>query len=417
MKSWLAAAASAEVLADGLAVVWIDADDMGLAEVVSRLLVLGATIEQVTSRLLYFAPDVPLDATGRADVGLALDAHPVALAVIDAFDPALELQGLDPNVTSEVQRFLREVVGVFHASGIATLIPDHLAKDPKRRGGYPIGSQRKHTGVDVHLGIELIGEPPTRSRPQGRAVLRAHKDRPAWHDRAEGCRIGEFFLDLDGDGPSWRVVLGRSAATETGERGFRPTFLMERVSAYLAPLAEAVSETRVVDDVKGKAAAVRLALKLLVEEGYVEVEEGPRRARLHRLARVYREADDTLADDPDDDSVPDSVPTPSRGGAETTSHSVPGDPPPLRGGPDGTGSSGGRDGVDPRPRLRDGVGGARNRPGGDVTTLSDVARCPVCGDPLDDRSLVVVDPDRNVRVHAFCLGLLDDDDDEPEIFW
>jgi hypothetical protein len=46
------------------------------------------------------------------------------------------------------------------------------------------------------------------------------------------------------------------------------------------------------------------------------------------------------------------------------------------------------------------------------TTQPEQRPCPACGEPLDGRWLVVDDPDAGARVHAHCLGILEDQDEE-----
>jgi 5S rRNA maturation endonuclease (ribonuclease M5) len=263
LKSWIAAAACAELLASGQTVLWWDADGMGVATLIERLEALGAPREAVSTRLLYLAPDRPFDEEAGRVMERVCDERRPAMAVVDALNPALELCGLDPNKTADVQTFLRRVVGIFHGAGVATVIVDHVSKDRDSRGRWAYGSERKVGGVDVHLSVELVGEPPTRARPQGRAIVRAGKDRPGWHERGEGRRVGEFALDLRAEVP-WRLELGR-----TTDR-WRPTALMERVSVFLEEQDEPVSQRVIEAGVRGKTGYKREALVELVRSGHVE---------------------------------------------------------------------------------------------------------------------------------------------------
>lgn len=311
LKSWTAAAATAEVLTAGRAVVWIDTDDMGLGAVVERLGLLGVAMKHIEAALLYVSPDGPLDAAGAEDLGAAMSSHgDVALAVIDALDPALELHDMEPNSTRDVQRFYRTVVGQFHRQGITSLLIDHVTKDAAARGRNAIGSQRKSSGTDVHLGVELVGDPMTRTVPRGKVVIRGFKDRPGWHERDGRRAIGTLAFDLSGeqDAP-WQLRLGGEAVADLAAE-FRPTHLMERVSRFLEGAAEPVSQRGIEDGVKGKGTAVRRALDLLVGEGYVVRKYGTRGAHMHTSVKAYRETDEVR---------PDRVPTASRTHSATAS--------------------------------------------------------------------------------------------------
>jgi hypothetical protein len=304
-KSWIAAAAAVELIQQGRDVWWLDADRMGQRALFERLTAFGATLAEIGAHVLYVAPDLPADAETRKRIAALIASRDIALAVIDAFDPALELQGLDPNLTRDVQRFHREVVNTFTDAGIATLLPDHVAKDPDKRGKYSIGSQRKATAADVLIVAELVGEKITRTSPRGKIVLRALKDRPGWHDRGPGQRIGEFVLDLPSAKP-WRLVLDRGSDAQ-GDAPFRPTVLMERVSRWLEPRMEPASRKAIEDNVPGRGQYVRQAIDMLDPEGFIRHQAGTGRGggTAYESVKPYREADDTGGAPPPDDWRPD----------------------------------------------------------------------------------------------------------------
>lgn len=378
LKTWMAAAATAELLMVSKTVLWWDADAMGLAALIERLEALGATREAIRLHLLYVAPELPLRDAGREVLLRVIESRPIALAVVDALNPALELQGLDMNSTADVQRFLREVVGLFHNAGIATLLIDHVAKNRDTRGAWAYGSERKVGGVDVHLSVELVGEPPTRERPQGRAVIKAQKDRPGWHRRGPNKRIGEFVLDTS-QSPAWRLELtpefrGPLAA---GADEFRPTQLMERVSRHLEMSGSAMSKSVIAREVEGKAAYLRQAVEVLVREGYLLAEEGRQRgACLYVSSRPFRRADDEALDgQPRPDPVPadSDSPRPTRSrprpDADADGQGVLGDPVPPGPTPSRAVAVNPVPPVPP-PTGGDGVRGRTRARGGDVVLRS-----------------------------------------------
>ncbi len=206
LKSWIALAAIAEVLRDGLAAVFIDADDMGFPAVMERLRELGVPEGEIRAGLLYMAPESRFDGEADRVVERLTRERPVVLCVIDALNPAMRIQGLSGNVTDEVQDFFLVVVGAFHRRGIATLITDHVAKNAEI-GRYSFGAERKLSGVDVSISCEAQGAPMTRSNPRGQVSLKAAKDRPAWHERDEGRSLGTFSIDLS-TAWKWSLALG-----------------------------------------------------------------------------------------------------------------------------------------------------------------------------------------------------------------
>jgi hypothetical protein len=205
------------------------------------------------------------------------------LVVFDAFNSALMLHGLDPSSTVEVERFWRIVVHPFSSAGVAVALPDHVVKQRDARGKYAYGSERKHSGAEVHLGMVAV-EPFGRGRT-GRAKLTVHKDRPGFFERPSP---GLFVLVSDPDDGRCRwEVEPDSSITDGGD--FRPTHLMERVSRYLEIYDEARPRRAIEDNVKGKAEYLRQAIDALIGEGHAVEFDGPRGARLVKLETPYWE--------------------------------------------------------------------------------------------------------------------------------
>ena len=74
---------------------------------------------------------------------------------------------------------------------------------------------------------------------------------------------------------------------------WRPTVLMVRISKLLEEADEPLGVRAIRDAVPGQTKPKGQALKFLIEDGYVEVEDGPRNARLHRSVKPYREISGT----------------------------------------------------------------------------------------------------------------------------
>jgi hypothetical protein len=213
LKSWIVLAAIAEVLNDGLAAVFIDADDMGQAVVWERLRDLEVPEDRIRADLFYMSPEERFDERADAIVDRLTGEKPVTLCGIDALNPALRIQGLSGLATDEVQDFIQVVVGAFHRRGVATVITDHVTKNaPVERHSF--GSERKLSGVDVSISCETVGPPMTRVNPRGEVTLKAAKDRPAWHERGEGRALGTFTMDLTGS-PKWSLKLGAEGVGHT----------------------------------------------------------------------------------------------------------------------------------------------------------------------------------------------------------
>ncbi len=109
------------------------------------------------------------------------------------------------------------------------MLIDHVTKNTETRGRYMIGSERKLGGIDVHLGLELVGQPLTRG---GSAVVkvRVHKDRGAHLSRPVATEL-HLHSDPESHHLTWEWKAPASALTTTGE--WWPTIYMERVSRHL----------------------------------------------------------------------------------------------------------------------------------------------------------------------------------------
>lgn len=324
LKTWIAAAAAAEVITSGRGVIWWDADGMGPGPLVERLQAIGTADESIDLHLHYIAPDRPIDPPARSLLRGLIATDRVGLAIIDAFDPALELHGMSHKDGDEVQRFYRTVVDVFHAEGVATVLVDHVTKDRENRGRWSIGSQRKLAGCDVAFSVELQGEPLSRRNPKATIIISGGKDRPGWHHRTDGRRVGQWTVDLENPGEPWTLALGRPESEVAADGGFRPTFLMERVSRHLELAPRGLTGRQVTDEVQGKASSIRDALRVLVTEGYAHVVQAERGAQIYRHIQLFTEATDPrqkLAETCGD-AVGDAVGR-THGDAPTASHRVP----------------------------------------------------------------------------------------------
>lgn len=285
-KSWLLLAIAASELQAGHGVVWVDDDDMGPNAILERLRSFGLSDALIAERFAYLRPVEPLSDPALADVLALIEKRAVRLIVFDAFNATLSLHDCDPNSSREVQGFFRRVVKPLSESGAAIVFPDHVVKQREARGRYSYGSERKQTGVEVHLGLSLI-DPFGRGRT-GRAKITVHKDRAGFLERPSP---GLFVLESDSETErcAWRIEPDH---TVSDEGSFRPTNLMEKVSRYLELAGEPRSRNQIEQDVKGNAKFIRQAIDVLVAEDFAVEFQGERRARLVRLIHAFRESDE-----------------------------------------------------------------------------------------------------------------------------
>jgi AAA domain len=286
LKTWLALILAKAEMDAGHAVAWADLDAMGSAEILARLRALGVDDETTSRLFLYFEPTETLKQGRLEDFCALLAERDVRLAVLDAFNPMLSLHGLDPSSTPDVEAFWREIATPITTAGAAPTLLDHVAKNPDGRGKYAYGSERKASGAIVHIGFRSLD--PLARGTTGRSLLTTHKDRPGYLPRPT---IGRLVLTSDGENISYTLEADRSRA---GNK-FRPSVLMERVSRTLEQQSESVSQTWIEKNISGKVVALRQAVEVLVEEGYLTKTEMPApRGWQIVSARPYREDADPV---------------------------------------------------------------------------------------------------------------------------
>jgi KaiC/GvpD/RAD55 family RecA-like ATPase len=300
------------VVREGKRVVLIDFE-MGDRDAKMRMRELGASEDEL-ALVAYVDPDEP----ARPDAMERLISLEPGAVLIDAAAGAFDVEGLDDNSRKDVERWASRWIRPFNRAGIATIVLDHVTKNVDSRGSYAIGSERKVGGVDVHLGFTTLK--PIKRGSDGLYKITTHKDRGGFHKRGHLCDF-KFVSDAESHAIEWEII---EPQVVDEEHPFRPTGLMEKVSRYLELVAEPpVSRNQVEKDVSGKGEYIRLALDILVSEGFVGEIEGPKRARLVSSIEAYREAFDSIS--PSSSPVrPQFVPEPAN-----LSSSV--RPPPLGG--------------------------------------------------------------------------------------
>lgn len=303
-KTWIVLAESVRLIATNERVLYLDFEDTP-ANVVSRLLALGAQPAAIVERFILVRPDEAL-AVGAMDRLLA--RGPFALAVIDGVTEALDLLGLTTD-NVDIPKFRARLGRPLARSGAAAVEIDHVTKDAATRGRYAIGGQHKLAGVAVAYSVKAV-QRPSRTRA-GLLKLTVEKDRHGRIREHEDASHTIALAHIEPVAGGHGLTVGL-AAPDAGEPGtFRPTHLMERICEHIAGNTGATVR-QIKDAVNGKTAAKDLALNLLVREGYVERRiEG--QAHRHHHLRDFRETDDLTPTDP---PVPDRSPTDPRNGGD-----------------------------------------------------------------------------------------------------
>ena len=203
MKTWLVLIAACEEIAAGRGVLWVDGDDVGSGALLERLLLLGADEDAISQRFAYVLPDEPLTDDRLADVVNVVETRAVRLAVLDGFNPLLVLHGLVPESGTDVERFYR-LIDPIRKRGVATVLTDNVVKAAEARGAWAIGSERKKSKAEVHLGMKALV--PFVRGGTGRARIDVHKDRAGHLQRPSP---GNLKLAHDGTRCTWQITTAR----------------------------------------------------------------------------------------------------------------------------------------------------------------------------------------------------------------
>ena len=281
LKTLVALCFAIEAMRAGQVAAFIDFES-GPAETRRLLEDLGATRDEIGA-LLYYEPEGPPD---PSDILELLEAG-TKLVVIDAAAGAYTVSGLDDNKRDDAERFARAWIQPLWQAGVTTLLIDHVTKNAESRGRFTIGSERKLGTQDVHLQLESIH---TLSRgTRGLLKVRTHKDRPGFLRRPYAAEI-DLASDPETHAITW-AIREPATSTATGDH-WQPTYLMQKVSEYLAEQQFGASRNEIQKAVRGKSNdAKRQAIDELIADGYATETPGARGAKIIQHVRPYTSPD------------------------------------------------------------------------------------------------------------------------------
>lgn len=340
-KTWVALLAVLQAIQVGEQVLYLDFEDSA-SGIIARLRALGAT-EMDLARFAYVDPDETLHLAAKEDLAAVLDTHQPALIVLDGFNAAMTLLGLDLLSNTDATTFSQTVLKRLARTGATIIYIDHLPKNRETQTKGGIGAQAKRamtTGCAIKVEIaQEFGRGMT-----GRLKLTVDKDR-AGHVRAISAgakNAGTAVLISSPDGTRMEMHIDGPDLRPADERGpFRPTTLMERVSVWLEERPAGGSTTTIKAEVTGQATAIGAALDRLVEEGHVTRTPIMRGGHHHISTSPFRG---------DEHPTPSPRPTPSQPRPATGSKALNNPVAPSR--PLGRDGDGVRDGHPGHPQPR-----------------------------------------------------------------
>lgn len=198
-KTWIALLAVTQALATQHKVAYFDFEDTAPG-IVSRLRSMGATDQQL-AQLDYIGPDEALNGAASEDLSDYLRATQPDLIVLDGFNAAMALLGLELTDNTDATRFSQVLLKPLASTGACVIYVDHVPKNKENRGKGGIGAQAKRamtTGCAVAVEVvSAFGRGMT-----GHLRLTVDKDRPG-HVRAVSVgakAVGAAVLTSADDG-------------------------------------------------------------------------------------------------------------------------------------------------------------------------------------------------------------------------
>ncbi|OYN89282.1 AAA family ATPase [Parenemella sanctibonifatiensis] len=329
-KSLVAQAEAARILTAGGRVLFVDFEsDPGA--VVERVLSLGADRAAIAERFTYVQPDGALWQAVELASWLSVLDGAYDLAVIDGVTASLALviDGAGSNDNDALAQWAQQLPEkIAKRTGAAVVSVDHVTKNAETRGGYAMGGQQKMARITGSAYVVEVVEPLGRGL-RGVVALRVAKDRPGyirarsgdWRSRDRTQEAARVVVDSTGD--EMVVTVTAPEAGQASSDSFRPTVLMEKISRHLETDGGRQSWSQIRREVGGSTDAKRVALDVLVTEGYVAKTEGARNSWQHSSVKPYRESEDVGRVEPSYDP-PDPSPY-KEGGREDGSFTRPED--------------------------------------------------------------------------------------------
>lgn len=290
-KTWVALLAVAQELEQDNRVLYLDFEDAAPG-IVSRLRALGVGEDDVRSWLDYCDPAESLNAAASGDLSELLQDRSYSLIVIDGFNAAMTLLGLDLMSNTDVTKFFQLLLRPLAKTGSAIAYVDHIGKNANEDSKGGIGAQAKRamtTGCVIKV---KVGEPFGRGMT-GRLGLVVDKDR-AGHVRgasAMGRDAGTAVLESDRETGSVVVRLHAPDMASPGQRrqGKRAG-LMESICDWLRDAPDQSSKNAIRKSMYGNNEEIDGALAALVEGGWV-TQTRAGNGYTHQLVKAYSVAD------------------------------------------------------------------------------------------------------------------------------
>ncbi|HSG60305.1 MAG TPA: AAA family ATPase, partial [Pseudomonadales bacterium] len=246
-KTWVALEAVKQALGRGQRVLYMDFEDAAPG-IVNRLKALGITD---FTHFAYMSPDEGLGTRAKLDLSETLQTINPDMAVLDGFNAAMNVLGLDINSNNDATTFAQMLLKPVAATGVCLIYVDHVPKSKDARGKGGIGAQAKRAmTTGCTLAVQVLD--PFGRGNIGRLGLSVDKDR-AGHVRGyctDARNLGTVILVSDKDTGDVVVEFDPFDAKTVKES----TAMTHRdaVLQVLGQVGEPLSQKQVVDILRDK---------------------------------------------------------------------------------------------------------------------------------------------------------------------
>lgn len=198
-KTWVALLCVLQALRRQQRALYLDFEDTAPG-IITRLRLMGATDDDL-GHLAYIGPDESLHVAASADLGEFLAEYEPPLIVLDGFNAAMTLLGLDLNSNTDATKFSQMLLKPLARTGACVVYVDHVPKNKDARGKGGIGAQAKRAmTTGCALNVDVID--PFGRGMVGRLRLTVDKDRPghvrAFSIGASGAGTAVLISQADG---------------------------------------------------------------------------------------------------------------------------------------------------------------------------------------------------------------------------
>ena len=266
-KTWVALHATQQELTAGRPVIYLDFEDSATG-IINRLRTIGAT-DNALQHLTYIAPDETLSTPAKRDLGQTLANTNASLVILDGFNAAMTLMGLDINSNNDATQFAQQLLKPIAATGACVIYVDHVPKSREARGKGGIGAQAKRA-MTTGCALTVTVTEPFGQGQAGRLHLTVDKDRPG-RVRAKSYaakHAGDVILTPHGT--NLRIHIQPS--DQKAEVAFEKRKMLEQILA-LVKGQPYITRTAIETGVTGNATEIRGSIDHLCHAGVGKLQE------------------------------------------------------------------------------------------------------------------------------------------------